>query len=287
MTYVEELAHELGPVGIRGRLRRRIVAEIADHLASNPLAELGPPQALARQFANELGTIRSRLAAFAAFASLAVAGIAYAVAFFAASAADIHPRLLHARTPALAGLAAAVTVLAPQVAFVAGTLGALRAFRRRRDAVLPAVEARVLKRRVSLALLSGLAATVAVGLLAYEYAAELPPWLRTLGYVCATVGTGAVLVALMVALAAGGARVTAPGDPGDVFADLGPLVPARLRGRPWAFALAVAATVCAAITVAGIAQSDPFDGAARGLADGAAVLAGFALLGRYLGLRSR
>jgi hypothetical protein len=39
------------------------------------------------------------------------------------------------------------------------------------------------------------------------------------------------------------------------------------------------------IGLAGVVQSDPFDGLARGLADGAACLAGFAVLGRYLGLR--
>jgi hypothetical protein len=71
----------------------------------------------------------------------------------------------------------------------------------------------------------------------------------------------------------------------DLFDDLGGLVPPALRGRPWRFALAVAGALAVAIALAGVVQSDPFDGLARGLADGAACLAGFAVLGRYLGLR--
>lgn len=64
------------------------------------------------------------------------------------------------------------------------------------------------------------------------------------------------------------------------------LIPPALRGGPWSPALAVTGAVAVVIAVAGVVQSDPFDGALRGLADGAACLLGFAVLGRYLGLRS-
>jgi hypothetical protein len=39
------------------------------------------------------------------------------------------------------------------------------------------------------------------------------------------------------------------------------------------------------VALAGIVQSDPYDGLLRGLLDAAACLAGFGVLGRYLGLR--
>ena len=47
--------------------------------------------------------------------------------------------------------------------------------------------------------------------------------------------------------------------------------------------------LCLAIVVAlgalGVVTDDPFDGLARGLADAIACMAGFVVLGRYLGLR--
>jgi len=64
--FVTRLGEELGRVGIRGRLRTRILAEYADHLACDPAAQLGEPGALARQFADELGSARARRAAVTA-----------------------------------------------------------------------------------------------------------------------------------------------------------------------------------------------------------------------------
>jgi len=287
LSYVDELAGELRRVGIRGRLERRILAEIADHLASDPAAALGPPDELARGFADELGTSRSRRAAFAAFGALTLAGVAYTIAFVAISVANVRIPLLDARSRPIADVAFATAVGAPQLAFVAGVLAALRAFRRRRDASLPAAEARVLVRRTGTALGAGLATMAAVAVVAYEYAPHLSAWLQSTSYACAAIGGAALLAAAPAAVAATRVHVTASGEPTDVFADLGPLVPLQLRGRPWTFAAAVAAIVCVTITAAGILQSDPFDGAMRGVLDAVAVLAGFAVLGRFLGLRRR
>jgi hypothetical protein len=69
-------------------------------------------------------------------------------------------------------------------------------------------------------------------------------------------------------------------------ADLGDLLPVPLRGRTWALAFLVAAAVAVVIAIAGLLQSDPFDGVLRGLLDGGACLLGYATLGRYLGLRA-
>jgi hypothetical protein len=51
-------------------------------------------------------------------------------------------------------------------------------------------------------------------------------------------------------------------------------------------AAGVAAAVAFVIAAGGVAQADPFDGALRRLADGGACLVGFAVLGRFLGLRT-
>jgi hypothetical protein len=75
-------------------------------------------------------------------------------------------------------------------------------------------------------------------------------------------------------------QISAPA--GDVFDDLGI---ERLRTDPWRFARRVALGVGAAVWLAAIVQGDPLDGLLRGVLEGAACLAGFAALGRYLGLR--
>jgi hypothetical protein len=80
-SYESRLGRELTAVGISGRLRRRILAEIADHLATDPDAQLGDPALLAGQFADELGTQRALTAAIAGFAALAFAGVVFAAAF--------------------------------------------------------------------------------------------------------------------------------------------------------------------------------------------------------------
>ena len=264
--------------GRSGRLRRRILAELADHLACDPDADLGPPRALARQFADELGTSRSRRAAFAGFAALGVAGVAYAVAFVASAgmtATQPHSRVI-------GWLAAAALVVAPQIAFVAGALALLRALRRRRDCALPAQEVQVLVRRTGVALAAGLGTMGAVALSAHEYGAH-----AGIAYAAAAIGGGALLLAAPSALAAARIRPAGAGDAGDVFADLGALVPERLRGDARRLARAVAAAVGLAVWAAGIVQGDPIDGLIRGVAEALACLGGFAVLGRFLGLRPR
>jgi hypothetical protein len=54
---------------------------------------------------------------------------------------------------------------------------------------------------------------------------------------------------------------------------------------PQRIALLIAAGVALCIAVNGLVQSDPFDGLAAGVADAIACLGGFAVLGRWLGLR--
>jgi hypothetical protein len=283
MTYIEQLSGELWRVGIRGRLRARIVAEIADHLTCDPGAELGPASELAHQFADELGTSLARRAAFVSFAALSFAGAMFAAAFLS------NPGLLRTATDtarAFSDLAAALLVLAPQVALVAGSLAAIRALRRRGAAVLPRPEAGILVRRAATGLLAGLTSVGAFALMAAIVGDRAPGWWPTLTFGLSGAGALALCGAAPILLAAARLRPVAAGTAGDLSADLGPVLPNSLRDKPWSFALLVAGAVALVIAIAGVLQADPFDGALRGIADGSACLLGFALLGRYLGLRA-
>jgi hypothetical protein len=128
--FLEALRRELSAAGIRGSQRERILAEYEDHLACDPNALLGSPSELARQFADELGTSRARRAATSAFAALALAGGLTVGAF---ASANLGP-LKSAEQHPLARAAAAVLVIAAQLAFATGVLAALRSFWRRRVA---------------------------------------------------------------------------------------------------------------------------------------------------------
>jgi hypothetical protein len=284
VSFTNQLSQELTSAGISGRLRRRIVAEIADHLACDPEADLGEPRELARQFADQLGTSRARRAAVASFGALALAGILFAAALVAS------PHAVFGAAPpgaqVLGRVATGLALLAPQIAFVAGVLAALRAVQRRRRAVLPAAEATVIVRRAALGVAAGIATMVGLGLIAVEYRAHVPGWWATLAEVSAAVGIAALVAAIPSVAAAARLRPVAPGPAGDVFDDLGAWAPASLRGRPWRLAFITAAAVAAGITFFGVLGSDAYDGAVRGILDALLCLLGFATLGRYLGLWS-
>jgi hypothetical protein len=83
-------------------------------------------------------------------------------------------------------------------------------------------------------------------------------------------------------------RPKASGEAGDLLVDLGPLRPAAARisgGSVNRLALALGAGLAIVISLAGIAANDPYDGILRGLLEGGAFLCGYAVLGRYLGIR--
>lgn len=283
MSYPDSLSRELAAAGIRGRLRRRIVAEISDHLSCEPQAELGSAQDLARQFADELGTARARHAAFAGFGALAVAGALVVGLFAAAAPAGIALPKVHPRSQVLFDLGMAIAVLGGQVALAAGVLAVLRGLRRRRASVIVREEAVVIRRRTAVALIAGLACLAGVTLIGLE-ASHAVGWWRTLAVASSAAGACAIAVGVAPLLAAHEALPDARGSVGDIFDDLGWAAPPPLRGHPWRLALVVAVGIAVVLTAAGVVQSDPYDGALRGLADGLACLAGFGMLGRYLGL---
>jgi hypothetical protein len=124
-----------------------------------------------------------------------------------------------------------------------------------------------------------------LALVAIEFDRGVPRSSTSLAVVLLGLASLALAAAAPAVLAAGRVRPTAAGPRGDLFDDFGRLIPVPLRGHAWLFAVIVTGLVVVLVTVAGASQQDPFDGAARGVADGLACLGCFALLGGYLGLR--
>jgi hypothetical protein len=281
MTYLEEFSRELVAHGIRGQTRRRILFEVDDHLRSDADAEerFGSAREVANSFAAELGAQASRRAAVSAFAALGVAGAVYVASFAALSFAGPPSETLDRP---LGALAFAAIIVAPQVSFVTGVLALLRALRRRRLRVIPTSELIVIRRRTGMALFFGLVTMGALALYGYEFRSVLAGWWLTLTYT-STAGASVLLaLAALPALTATRVRPQVAGEAGDVFADVGL---ARFGGDPWRFARVVAVSVGSLVWLAGLVQGDPIDGFIRGVFEGLACLGGFAVLGRYLGLR--
>jgi hypothetical protein len=280
MTYLDELSHELAAHGIRGRTRHRILLEADDHLRSDPDAQqrFGSAREVANAFAAELGAQASRRAAVSAFAALGVAGAVYAALFVSLGFASPPTETLD---PALGALAFALMIVAPQVSFVAGALALLRTLRRRRERFIPTSELIVIRRRTGLALLCGLLTMGALSLYAYEFRADLAGWWPTLTYTSTAAASVLLLLAAAPTLAASRLRPQVGGDAGDVFADVG----LRFGDDPWRLARVVAIAAGLLVWLAAAAQGDPLDGLVQGVFEGLACFAGFAALGRYLGLR--
>jgi hypothetical protein len=275
--YLDELSRELAEVGIRGRLRRRILAESQDHLRTDPDAcdRFGSPAELANQFAAELGARSSRRAAVGAFAALGVAGVVYAFSFLGAAFAG---QPAPDTWPLLAQLMLPVAIVAPQIAFVAGSLGLVRSFRRR-ERMLSSAELRVINRRTGVALVSGLATMLALAILAIELRDVSADWWVVLTVAGTSVAAPLLVLAGVPAGRAARLRPRIEGEAGDLFDDLG------FRVDPWQFALFVALGLGLVVFVGAAIQGDPFDGLLNGAAEALACLAGFAALGRYLGLQ--
>ena len=282
--YPRMLRAELGAAGVTGSRRERIVAEIEDHLACDPEADLGDPRTLARQFADELGTLLARRAATRSFGALAVAGLLFGVVFVGSPAAAFGAAPVGA--PLLGRLARIVAVIAPQFAFAAGVLALLRVIVGRRERVLSAPAARMVLRRATVAAVSGLAAMLSLGVIALVFAHHVSSGWQTLALIASGVGAIAIAASLPALRAAAALRPVSDGPPGDLFDDLGPAAPRALRGHPWQLALIVAGAVAVLIALGGAAGDDLYDGIARGVADGALCLLAFGTLGRYLGLWS-
>jgi len=288
MIWLEQLEHELGARGIKGRRRERILVELRDHIACEPGCEarLGDPVALAVSFADELGAAEARRSAFGAVAALVVAAVALIVSQLAIGAAGGPPGFEHGHSLALFVPAALGMLLAPQVALVAGTLAVVRALRRRRAGVLPAAELELIRRRTRVALLAGLATILGLELYVVDFSSVLAAWWLALVGGAAALAALALLAAMRGLSQAGEIVSEVDGPSGDIFDDV-PLPGSRwLRRRPWYLGALAAIGVTAVMTLfVWHAERSLVEGLERGVLEGIAAAVGFALLGRAVGTR--
>jgi len=281
VSYLDDVGHELVRLHIPAARRRRILGELDDHLRCDPTAveRLGHPALLAGRFADELGTAFARRAAVTLFAALAPFGLLFGVLFALLGVAGFTTS-----DPNFVGPAVIVGV---QIAFVGGSLALLRTWRLRHERTVTAAQAAVVRRRTAFGLAGGALTLIGIVTGASNTAPHVAAWFEPLAFAIAAVGAVTLSAAAIVLVSAYRLRPSLPGPAaGDLESDLGPFVPTPLRGSPWRLALAIAGLVALCIAIAGVVQADPFDGVARALADAAACLAGFAVLGRPLGLRS-
>ncbi|MDE3133650.1 MAG: hypothetical protein KGL15_06270 [Acidobacteriota bacterium] len=286
MTYLDSLEHELTTAGIPARRRARIVTEFTDHLHENPSAELGAPRELAHQFADELGTSLARAAAFRSFAALAFAGVSVLAMFVAVGGNRGLGLIRHHGTPTPTWTMPILLVgaVAAQVALAAGGLALLRAWRLRNDRVIGAADAAVLARRSAIGLVGGLLTLAVLPACAVAFPRAAGHTWTVLAWIVAGAGVAVLAAAAPTLISSLRLRPTYPGEPADLIADLGGWVPRALT--PTRFALLLALGIAALLSAQGVVVDDPYDGIARGLADGTVCLGGFAILGRYLGLRT-
>jgi hypothetical protein len=290
VSWLSEFEAELIERRIRPAARERLLAEFADHLACEQgsstrlaLTRLGVAREIAGQYADELAADDARHGALGVFAALACATVAFFVEQVTLGRIG-YPGFDHGYSTALALAAIAALVLGSQVALVAGSLAAWRALRRRRDAVIPAAEIALLRRRSTVGLAAGLVTTI--GLLAYvvNFIGVLPVWWLALSGTLAA-GATAALVAARQALAHSSSTVAlASGPAGDLFDDI-PLLRV-LRAHPVLLCAAGALASGLAVTIAEWHFEHSFaEGLQRGIFEALALSAGFALLGRAIGAR--
>lgn len=312
MSYLDEFDLELTRVGIPVRRRTRILAEFADHLHEDPAADLGTPDELAREFADQMGPRLARVTAYRAFGVLALAAAVLVVMFFEGGRTwggwvgyGSHPASGYMPswwTPLLV-----VWFFTAQVAFAAGSLALLRAWRLRHQTVISAADAAILNRRAALGLAAGAITMLVLPatdlMLARPLIYRVPgggieraadqwhslfavPGSSWWGYV-AIIG-GPLLIVAMVSmlssvLAAARIRPSQEGTAGDLTLDLG------VQERPVTsqrIALALSAAIVLVMLVIGIRSSNPLAGLGRGVLDAAVLMISFSVLGTYLGLRT-
>ena len=295
--FLRELAAALADAGVRGAHARRVLAEARDHVLeacaeiveADVVRAFGAPRELAGLIAAEVATTAARTAALATFAVLGVAGLVYAALFLTLPLAG-SPDVFGGSVPGLGIVAFAGIVVAPQVAFVSGSLALIRVLRVRCRGALSADELRMQRWRTGVALGAGVVTFVALALVAVDFHRDVARW-----WILGALGSGVVFTPVFVGLGLTLARTARPrplavGPVDDVFDDLAqalafaPLKRLQLPSHPWRFALLVAAVAAAAVGFGGASAGDPFDSVLRAAAEVVAVLGCYAVLRRPLGL---
>jgi hypothetical protein len=263
---VNGLRAELARAGIRGRLARRIMLELDDHLRCDPEANVGPPREIAERFAEELRVPRTRRSTYAGFAALALTAVLLGVPTRGVSAAGGWPAVVGLRAT-IASLAGLTMALAGQVAVVAGVL-ALWASLMRSGAP---EELRLIQRRLGIALAAGAVVLAGQAVQGAALAPLLPAWWFAV----------ALPAVLVPGLAIGGA---ARGLSGAVAVT--PVVEPARRGFPPSLVVAIGVGVVALIGIGStFSEHSMAEGATRAVLEAVAFGAGFLFLGRRLGIR--
>ena len=286
MSWLEALGKELSVRGVASRDRQRILWELGDHIDCDPgrVESLGAPATLATLFAEELATARSRRSAVHAFAALAVTAVALVVSQLLLGQIR-YPGFNHGLSQALFWPSFLGLFVAPQVALASGTLGALRAFRRRHATTLPAAELALIARRTRIALAAGFSTAAGLELYVLNFSQRLPAW--WLGMTAGLAATAGVALgcAWRSHSAAIQLRSTTPGPAGSILDDLPVFHLQWLCARPWRLGLVVSlitAVIMAALTAH--AERSVIEGIQRGTAESLIAGTAFALLARSLGI---
>jgi hypothetical protein len=279
VSFVDRIDRELACRGVGPSLRRRIRLEYEDHIAADAsgAANLGDPRELAREFASELAADGARSDARETFAALIVAAVALLGGQLSIGSAGGYPGFDHGGSTIVAIAALLMVLIAPQVALIWGSLGALRALRRRRARELPDAEAQLVHRRCAAARAGGLITCAGLLLWLVNFNRELAGWWL------ATQAALAVAAALCLFAASARARprrriaAGVPGPAGGLAVDLPPL--ALVSAHPIAAGAVATALGMAAVTVLGAhAEHSLIEGIERGGFEGLVVGGGSALL---------
>jgi len=263
---VNGLRAELARAGIRGRLARRIMLELDDHLRCDPEANVGPPREIAERFAEELRVPRTRRSTYAGFAALALTAVLLGVPTRGVSAAGGWPAVVGLRAT-IASLAGLTMALAGQVAVVAGVL-ALWASLMRSGAP---EELRLIQRRLGIALAAGAVVLAGQAVQGAALAPLLPAWWFAV----------ALPAVLVPGLAIGGAARVLGGA-----VAITPVVEPARRGFPPSLVVAIGVGVVALIGIGStFSEHSMAEGATRAVLEAVAFGAGFLFLGRRLGIR--
>jgi hypothetical protein len=280
VSYLDVLGRELTRRGIHSRTRDRILAEAADHLAEGEVEveSFGDPADLAREFADDLATTRTRRATTAGLAALAGAAAVFAAAWLLAAAAGGWGDIFSAEWAPLGVAAALGMLVCPQVSFAAGLLALLGVLKRRAQPRLAAAEVALVLRRTRAALAFGALSLGSVALFAFEFRVHFASWYVLSVAPAAAAATIPLAGAALLAHRAAVVKSSVQGEAGDVFDDL----PVALPRRPWLLlALTATAAAAAALLAGGVTNEGP----RNAVAELVLVVAGFVALGKRLGVR--
>jgi hypothetical protein len=277
-AFIARLEDELASRRVHAGVRRRIVLEYADHIACEPESEqrLGDPVALAGAFAAELAADDARAVARNTFASLTLTAFALVIGQLTIVTAGGYPGYNSAGSTALALTAILTILVAPQVAFVAGSLGALRAFRRRNSRLLPDAEVALIHRRCAIGGAAGLVTCAGLLLYVADFTQQLAGWWLALQAGTALIAAAALILTGAQARRARQTVASVTGSGGGIADDV-PVVGFVLARRRAASVAAMLIAGAGGVVLGALAERSLIEGLERGLFEALVVGVGLAV----------